>query len=161
MSWLLGGGLGEENTEDLDMRELDSAQSQMEQEQAIKQIILSRLRRTTIVQAPQQEAVAYRLAEILVAARQLYTDVLPSFFEQSAEAGAPSNGAAPHVAEVSDEADDRIFEAFGEVRMNLLHLRDLVEDFEETFLESLSGRLQRQQGEGPDDESEDGDDDDA
>lgn len=137
------------------MRELDSAQSQIEQEQAIKQIILSRLRRTTIVQAPQQEGVAYRLAEIFVAARQLYTEVLPGFLElaeKPADDGAVVDPGAP------DDADDRVFEVFGDVRMNLLHLRDLVEDFEETFLESLSGRLQRQDGRSGE---EDDDDDEA
>lgn len=141
----------------LKVRELDSAQSQMEQELAIKQVILTRLRRTTIVQAPQQEAVAYRLAEIFVAARQLYTDVLPGFLELPEPASANEAEEAPSEGgtAATDALDDRTFELFGEVRMNLLHLRDLVEDFEETFLESLSGRLQGQEDEEEGDDDED------
>ncbi|NDD29563.1 MAG: hypothetical protein EB084_15000 [Proteobacteria bacterium] len=121
------------------MRELDSAQSQMEQEQAIRKVLLTRLRQTSIVQAPQQEIVAYRLAEIFVAARQLYTDVLPGFLELPEKS-------APETAEGGEE----VFEMFGDVRMHLLHLRDLVEDFEEAFLESLSGRLEAQEEGGED-----------
>jgi hypothetical protein len=119
----------------------------MEQENAIAQVVLSKLRRTTIVAPDQQETVSYRLAEILVAARTLYTDVLPAFLELPERAPTSEEEQADH--------DDEVFEAFGEVRMHLLQLRDLVEDFEESFLESLNARLEAQKGE--DGEGEDDD----
>lgn len=132
------------------MRELESPQRLMEQEQAIQQVILSKLKRSTLIQVEQQEIVAYRLAEIFVAARQLYTDVLPRFLELPDTAPQP-----PDDADEDGEEEDEVFEVFGEVRMNMLHLRDLMEDFEESFLESLSGRLGTQEGESAEEEDDD------
>lgn len=125
------------------MSELDSPRLLMEQELAISRVILKKLARTTLVQPEQQEIVAARLAEIFVSSRQLYTDVMPSFLEL----------ADPTTKMDEDAYEDEVFELFGGVRMHLLHLRDLIEDFEEAFLESLSGRLDAQKGEeGEDDD---------
>lgn len=124
------------------MGELDSPRHLMEQEMAISQVIQKKLARTELVQADQQQIVAARLAEIFVSSRQLYTDVLPSFLEL----GEPSTQMD------IDAYDDEVFELFGGVRMHLLHLRDLIEDFEEAFLESLSGRLEAKEGEGGEDD---------
>lgn len=133
------------------MRELESPQSLIEQEQAIQQVILSKLRPTALVRPEQQETVAYRLAEIFVAARQLYTDVLPRFLDLPAPPP-PANGEAP----ADEKLEGEVFEVFGEVRMNLLHLRDLVEDFDDSFLESLNARLEDQQKAPSEDEDDDG-----
>ncbi len=127
------------------MRELESPQSLMEQEQAIRDVILSRLHAVNLVAPAQQEAVAYRLAEIFVASRQLYTHILPRFLEAPTEAANPPPASkADPVAPPEDASatGPDLFEVFGEVRMNLLMLRDLVEDFEETFLASLSDSLE-------------------
>ncbi|MBM3461333.1 MAG: hypothetical protein FJX76_04450 [Armatimonadetes bacterium] len=101
------------------MTDLDSPEKLFEQEQMVFQTIRTRLKGSPDLRDEQQEALAYRLAEIMVASRVLYTQVLPRFMEQ--------NDADP-------------LELLGETRMNLLNMRDLVEDFEESFLESLSDR---------------------
>lgn len=140
------------------MPELESPQSLFEQEQAVQQVILSKLKRSSVVQAEQQEAIAYRLAEIFVATRQMYTTVLPRFLElpdpppPDTEAAKPTAGADTETPE-----EIEIFEVFAEVRMNILNLRDLFEDFEEIFLESLSGRMGVQNTEDQPVEEEDDD----
>ncbi len=111
------------------MRDLDPPEKIIEQEQAVRKLIQARLAPLELVHPDQQEAISYRLGEIFVAAKTLYTDVLPRFMEE-------------------DNDEDETFEVFGEARMNLLHLKDLIEDFEELFLESLSSRQEEAEGEG-------------
>lgn len=103
------------------MKELDSPEQLFEQEQTVYQMVRARLEPCEAVEATQRDAMSYRLAEIFVASRVLYTQVLPRFMEASGDS-------------------DAALELLGEVRMNLLNMRDLVEEFEESFLESLVDR---------------------
>lgn len=116
------------------MRELDDPESIFNQEKTIYQVIHSRLEKSELLKPEQKETIAYRLAELFVASRILYTQVLPAFLESPGE----SDAATPKSAPV--DADEIILETLGEVRMNLLNLKDLVEDFEDVFLESLADR---------------------
>lgn len=102
------------------MTQPEPAERILEQEQAVRALIEARLSPVDVVRGDQQEMIAYRLSEIFVAARSLYTDILPRFLED--ERG----------------GEDAVFEGFGEVRMHLLQMRDLIADFEEAFLESLT-----------------------
>jgi hypothetical protein len=133
------------------VRELDKPEEIFKQEKTIYQVILSRLAKSQLLKAEQKETLAYRLAEIFVASRILYTQVLPVFVDgeqdgdperaavrrTDAQAGLSLSDATP---EASDSSDEAILETLGEVRMNLLNLKDLVEDFEDVFLESLAER---------------------
>jgi hypothetical protein len=102
------------------MTDLDSPEELFKQEQTIFQVIFAKLAPSELIQEEHKQAMAYRLAEIFVASRVMYTKVMPRFMEA--------------------ETDDEIFEALGEARMNVLNVKDLAEDFEESFLHSISDR---------------------
>lgn len=110
------------------MSEPEPIERIIEQEQTVRELIQARLAPVDVVRGDQQEMISYRLAEIFVSARSLYTHVLPRFVEEERP------------------GEDAVFEAFGDVRMHLLHMRDLISDFEEAFLESLTEHQESVEG---------------
>jgi len=103
------------------MPDLDTPEELLQQEQTIHKVILDRLARGSGIQEDQQQSLAWRLAQIFVASRVLYTRMMPEFMEGDAD-------------------EEETLELLGEVRMNLLNIKDLVEEFEDAFLESLQTR---------------------
>lgn len=65
-----------------------------------------------------REAVSYRISEIMVCAKNLYTAVLPRLLQEK-------------------PAGQSMEEEIAGLRMTLLHLRDLVTDFDNVFLDSM------------------------
>ena len=102
----------------------------LEEVQAIMAVLMERMEPIDLIRTDEREIIAYRMAEIFSAARNLYTYILPRFVEHE----------QPDGQEIED--------TFGEVRMNLLHIKDLIEEFEEAFLLSLAEKLEEQEAEG-------------
>jgi hypothetical protein len=68
--------------------------------------------------AGEREAVAYRVAELMVSAKDLYTQYLPRLLKEV-------------------ESENSLEDEISGLRMALLHLRDLVTDFDNAFLEAM------------------------
>ncbi|HEY4003130.1 MAG TPA: hypothetical protein VGO93_29950 [Candidatus Xenobia bacterium] len=117
------------------MEPTSDERSDLHEIQTIMDVLMHRLEPVDLIKLDEREIISYRLAEIFATARNLYTAVLPRFVDMP-------------------RADaDEVFEAFGEVRMNLLHIKDLIDEFEEAFLMSLGTRLEEKEQE-PDDQPE-------
>lgn len=97
-----------------------SQEQELPQELAITRILHERLRQDDCLEPGDRESVAYRVAEIMVAAKELYTDALPRMLGES--------GA---------EHGFSCFEELAGLRMTFLHIRDLVTDFDEAFMEAM------------------------
>jgi len=78
-----------------------------------------------------REAVAYRIAEVMVLAKQLYTEVLPR---------------------LTGESEESLFDELAGLRMALLNLRDLISEYDEAFLEAM--HHQREDDAPPDQEDD-------
>jgi hypothetical protein len=87
-------------------------------EQVIAQVLHRRLEEEKSLIAGEREAVAYRIAEVMVQAKELYTGLLPRLTK-----------------EVSSELP--LEEEISGLRMTLLHLRDLITDFDNAFLDAM------------------------
>lgn len=108
------------------------------EEATVTAIIQAKLAAQDCLREQDRQLVAYRIAEIMVAAKELYTKELPRV-----------------ASEQSEVVDD--FDMFGELaglRMSFLHIRDLITDFDEAFMIAMSHQRE-------DDEEENDDDEDA
>lgn len=88
-------------------------------EQVIAQVLHSRMEEEKSLIAAERGAVAYRIAEVMVQAKDLYTQVLPRLTKEV-------NSELPLEEEI-----------YG-LRMTLLHMRDLITDFDNAFLDAMS-----------------------
>ncbi|MFN8612388.1 MAG: hypothetical protein U0931_32885 [Vulcanimicrobiota bacterium] len=87
-------------------------------EQLIAQILHGRMEEEKSLIAAERGPVAYRIAEVMVQAKDLYTQVLPRLTKEV-------------VSELPLE------EEISGLRMALLHMRDLITDFDNAFLEAM------------------------
>jgi len=87
-------------------------------EQVIARILHQRMQAENSLVPGEREAVAYRIAELMVTAKDLYTQYLPRLIKEGSQ-------------EMSLEDE------ISGLRMALLHLRDLVSDFDNAFLEAM------------------------
>ncbi|MBS2033656.1 hypothetical protein JST97_01640 [bacterium] len=87
-------------------------------EQVIAQVLHRRMEEENSLIAGERGAVAYRIAELMVQAKDLYTQVLPRLTKEV-------NSELPLEEEISG------------LRMALLHMRDLITDFDNAFLEAM------------------------
>lgn len=100
-----------------------------QQELAITGVLHRRLQADDCLRPGDRETVAYRVAEIMVHAKSLYTEVLPRLMDQ-------------------DEAEGYTMEEeIAGMRMALLHMKDLIEDFEEVFLDAMAHQREDDGGE--------------
>ncbi len=108
------------------------------EELEITRLVHERLRREECLEASDRETVAYRIAEIMVAAKRMYTTSLP------------------RLTNVNGESDSKMDEDLEGLRMTILHLRDLLHDFDATFFESMHHEppVYDYDGELPDEEEE-------
>lgn len=104
------------------------------EEATITAILQSKLRAQQLLREEDQQLVAYRIAEIMVGSKELYTKELPRI---------TSDG--------GDRPDYDFFSELAGLRMSLLHLRDLITDFDEAFMIAMSHQRD-------DDSENDGDD---
>ena len=91
-----------------------------QQELVITGVLHRRLAAEDCLRPGDRESVAYRIAEIMVAARSLYTELLPRLMDEDAAEGYS------------------MFEELAGARMAFINLKDLLDDFDEAFLESKS-----------------------
>lgn len=87
-------------------------------EQVIAQVLHRRMDDEKSLIAGERSAVAYRIAELMVHAKELYTQTLPRLTKEV-------NSELPMEEELSG------------LRMTLLHLRDLITDFDNAFLDAM------------------------
>jgi hypothetical protein len=87
-------------------------------EQVIARILLRRMHDEQSLIAGEREAVAYRVAELMVSAKDLFTQYLPRLLKEV-------------------ESQHNLEDEISGLRMALLHLRDLVTDFDNAFLEAM------------------------
>ena len=91
------------------------------EEATVTTILQSKMTVGDCLRETDRQLVAYRIAEIMVGAKELYTKELPRL--------------------TSDSYNSENFDVFGElagVRMAFLHLRDLITDFDEAFMIAMS-----------------------
>lgn len=98
------------------------------EEIAITKLVNRRLQEGGCLRAGTRESVAYRLAEIMVSAKNLYTEALPRFIEGGADDGESEE-------ELSES--ERVFDDLAGVRMAFIHMRDLIVDFEDAFMDAI------------------------
>lgn len=100
-----------------------------QQELAITGVLHRRLQADECLRPGDRETVAYRVAEIMVHAKSLYTEVLPRLLDE-------------------DEAEGYTMEEeLAGMRMALLHMKDLIEDFEEAFMDAMAHQREDDGGE--------------
>lgn len=104
------------------------------EEATVTAILQSKLTAHDCLRESDRQLVAYRVAEIMVGAKELYTKDLPKII---ADSGHPA------------EAD--VFGELAGLRMAFLHIRDLITDFDEAFMVAMSHQRE------DDDEDEDDD----
>lgn len=99
------------------MTDNEVMQKEIEQTRDLMKILYQRIRTLDCILADNKESLAYRIAEIMAASKNLYTAVLPEMMEE--------------------HSDERTWELLVEMRMHLLHQLDLIQEFEELFMESI------------------------
>lgn len=100
-------------------------------EMLITRVLHQRLKDEDCLRPGDRESVAYRISELMVAAKALYTDVLPRLTREL-----PVTEPLPLEEELAG------------LRMALLHIRDLVADFDEAFFEAMHHQRE-EDGTGP------------
>ena len=105
------------------------------EEATLTQILHAKMQRQQCLQEGDQESVAYRISEIMVAAKELYTKDLPRLMHDDEEV-----------------LPGQMFQELAGLRMALFNLRDLITDFDEAFLDAMTHQREDDEGQ---DESED------
>ena len=89
-------------------------------EAVVARLLFDRLNAEDWLIQGDREAVSYRIAEIMVAAKELYTITLPRLLGQQVE------------GKLS------LYDEVAGFRMAVLHIRDLVGDFDAAFLDAMT-----------------------
>jgi len=118
--------------------EMQSESGLPTEELEITRLIHERLSREDCMEKGDRETVAYRIAEIMVAAKRMYTTSLP------------------RLTNVCGESVSTMDEDLEGLRMTFLHLRDLLHDFDSAYFESMYHEPPSYDydGESPEEESE-------
>ena len=113
------------------------------EEATLTKILHAKMKKQGCLNDGDQELVAYRISEIMVAAKELYTKDLPRLMQENEEA-----------------EEGEMFSDLAGLRMTFFHLRDLVTDFDEAFLDAMTHQREGDgTGEFADDEDEEVDED--
>lgn len=99
------------------MADNEFMQREIEQTRDLMRILYQRIKAIDCILDDNKESIAYRIAEIMAASKNLYTVVLPEMMEEHSE--------------------ERTWELIVEMRMHFLHQLDLMQEFEELFMESI------------------------
>ncbi len=117
----------------------DSAASVLRAEEAtVTAIIQTKLGAQELLREEDRQMVAYRIAEIMVGAKELYTKELPRIASERP---------------VDEDVD--LFSELAGLRMSFLHLRDLITDFDEAFMVAMSHQRDDDDGEETEEEEPD------
>lgn len=92
------------------------------EEATVTAILQSKMVASDALRETDRQVVAYRIAEIMVGAKELYTKELPRI-----------------AADRGPEEEDFFSELAG-LRMSFLHLRDLITEFDEAFMIAMSNQ---------------------
>ena len=99
----------------------DTAEALAKAEEAtVTAILQAKLAANDLLREGDRQLVAYRIAEIMVASKELYMKELPRV-----------------ASDLVSDQDDFFTELAG-LRMSFLHLRDLITDFDEAFMIAMS-----------------------
>lgn len=104
------------------MNENKDLEKVIAEENAVKDIVRKKISALNSYESHNVEILAYRLAEILTSAKNLYTEYFPELMK----------------ADTEDEK--AVWEALTALRMNLLHIRDCVEDFDVMLIELMKDK---------------------
>lgn len=105
------------------------------EEATVTAILQSKMTAQDCLRETDRQLVAYRIAEIMVASKELYTKELP------------------RIASDSDTESD-VFGELAGIRMAFLHLRDLITDFDEAFMIAMSHQREDDEEEEEENEAE-------
>jgi hypothetical protein len=122
----------------------DPAAQLRSEEETLTKILHAKMKRQSCFQEADQESVAYRISEIMVAAKELYTRDLPRLMQEDSEA-----------------PEGEMFSDLAGLRMTFFHLRDLITDFDEAFLDAMTHQRDDDADEDGLDDDDEGDEDDA
>ena len=109
------------------------------EEATVTAILQSKLTLQECLRENDRQLVAYRIAEIMVAAKELYTKELPRIAADRAET----------------EEDVDIFSELAGLRMSFLPLRDLITDFDESFMIAMSHQREDDEEEAEEEDEQD------
>lgn len=127
------------------------------EEIAITKVVHDKLKEQNCLLPGERESVAYRLAEIMVSAKNLYVEVLPRLVNCDSTQTVDEDAEETHVhhdcsCECEDccdeEEEDRkppieetpIFNELAGARMAFIHLRDLIADFDDAFMVAMASQ---------------------
>ena len=108
------------------------------EEGTLMQILQAKMQRQDCLNASDQEPVAYRISEIMVAAKELYTKDLPRL-----------------ILDKEDAAEGEMFQELTGLRMALFNIRDLITDFDEAFLDAMTHQREDDEGDSEDEDEDD------
>lgn len=89
------------------------------QELEITRLIFERLARENCLAESERETIAYRISEIMVTAKQMYTKSLP------------------RLTNVNGESDSSVEDDLTGLQMTFTHLCDLMHEFDSVYLEAI------------------------
>ncbi len=96
----------------------DAALSEdIRQIQAITAVICDRLRDEKSIAEENKESIAYRMAEMMTAAKGLYTELLPSLTDEGSKESA--------------------FDVLARFRLHYMNIWDMIQEFDELFMKSI------------------------
>ena len=127
------------------------------EEIAITKVVHDKLKEQNCLLPGERESVAYRLAEIMVSAKNLYVEVLPRLVncdstqpvgEETEEAHVHHDCSCECEDSCDEEEEDRkppieetpIFNELAGARMAFIHLRDLIADFDDAFMVAMASQ---------------------
>ncbi len=129
------------------------------EEIAITKIVHDKLKEQNCLLPGERESVAYRLAEIMVSAKNLYVEVLPRLVncdktqslneEEEVEDGHVHHECSCASEDDCDEDDEYrkqpieeapVFNELAGARMAFIHLRDLIADFDDAFMVAMASQ---------------------
>ena len=89
----------------------------MEEIQAITRVIAEKIKDEKSISDENKESIAYRMAEIMTAAKNLYTQMLPIF--------------------TNDDSKEEAFDILSKFRLHYINLCDIIQEFDEMFMNSI------------------------
>ncbi len=130
------------------------------EEIAITKVVHDKLKEQNCLLPGERESVAYRLAEIMVSAKNLYVEVLPRLVncdlthhvdeeEETEETHVHHHDCSCECSHDCDEDEEDskpsieetpIFNELAGARMAFIHLRDLIADFDDAFMVAMASQ---------------------
>ncbi len=99
------------------MKEKDILNDDIKQMQAITAVICEKLKDEDGIKEESKEILAYRMAEMMTAAKHMYTELLPMITDDSSKESA--------------------FDMVAKFRLHYINIADMIQEFEEAFMKSI------------------------